>query len=355
MLIHLHSVALKISLCKIINNNTTPFPSRRFKYLANYMHLEMLLPELEVDLLALGLLTRIANIARRNTGSAEVHTDLGPERALQTVHVRAVQDAVAHATQQTREVGAAEVGARLEFGKRILVRADRVKNNVLRSVDVHFLRKVRMDAQELVAVGAAEGLRFERGEQRLEPLERRRVFADPDEFDAAEALGRVGAKTEVVNGFEDRGPGCDADTGTDQDGDFVLEDIFCGGSVGSVDLQAGHGLAVLQRNLVHAHGVELVVQLGLRLSGTKSIGKSAGKVTDLANVDGDVGVVGAGSDRKWMPLVVADIWAVEEKPLSRLVLHAGLSELNLNSICFGLADVQAQITGETYRMGGGRP
>jgi hypothetical protein len=33
-----------------------------------------------------------------------------------------------------------------------------------------------------------------------------------------------------------------------------------------------------------------------------------------------------------MPLVVADIRAVEEKPLSRLVLHAGLCELNLNSI-----------------------
>src|SRR3712207_4052153 len=33
-----------------------------------------------------------------------------------------------------------------------------------------------------------------------------------------------------------------------------------------------------------------------------------------------------------MPLVVADFWAVEEKPLSGLVLHAGLGELNLNSI-----------------------
>jgi hypothetical protein len=34
-----------------------------------------------------------------------------------------------------------------------------------------------------------------------------------------------------------------------------------------------------------------------------------------------------------MPLVVADFWAVEEEPLSRLVLHAGLGELDLNGIC----------------------
>lgn len=33
-----------------------------------------------------------------------------------------------------------------------------------------------------------------------------------------------------------------------------------------------------------------------------------------------------------MPLVVADFWAVQEEPLARLVLHAGLGELDLDSI-----------------------
>lgn len=189
-----------------------------------------------------------------------------------------------------------------------------------------------MNAQELVAVRAAEGLGFERGEERLKPFEGGSVFADPDEFDTAETLGRVGAETEVVDGLENRGPRCYTNTSTDEDSDFVLEDVFCGGSIGSIDLEAGHSLAVLKRNLVHAHGVELIVQLRLRLSGTKSIGKSASKVTNLADVDGDVGVVGARCDRKGMPLVVADLRAVEEEPLSWLVLHAGLSELDLHSV-----------------------
>jgi hypothetical protein len=302
------------------------------------LHLEMLLPELEVDLLARRLLTRALDIASRNIGSAEVHSDFGAERAFQAVHVGTVKDAVAHTAQEALEVRAAKVCSRFEFGEGILVCANRVEDNVLRRVGIHFLRQVCVDAQELVAVAAAEGLRFERGEQRLEPFERRSVFADPDELDAAETLGRVGAQAEVVDGLENRGPGCDTNTGTDEDGDFVLEDVLSGRSVRSVNLEAGHLLTVLQRNFVHAHGVKLVVQLGLRLSSTKSIGKSAGKVTDLADVDRDVRVVGAGGNRKWMPLVVADLWAVQEKPLSWLVPHARLLELNLNGIYFELAD-----------------
>lgn len=48
-----------------------------------------------------------------------------------------------------------------------------------------------MDAQKLVAVAGAGGLGFERGEERLEPLEGRCIFADPDELYAAKALGWV--------------------------------------------------------------------------------------------------------------------------------------------------------------------
>jgi len=223
----------------------------------------MLLPELEVDFLARGHLTRLLDIPRRNVGSAEVYSDFCPERALEAVHVGAVQDAVAHTAEQALEVGTTKVGPRLEFGQRILVGTNRVEHNVLRSVGIHLLREVGVDAQELVAIGAAQGLRFERGEERLEPLERRCVFADPDEFDTAETLGGVGAETEVVDGLEDRGPGCHTDTGTDEHGDFVLEDVFCGGSVRSINLEARHLLAVLKRDLVHTHRVELIVELRL--------------------------------------------------------------------------------------------
>jgi hypothetical protein len=63
-------------------------------------------------------------------------------------------------------------------------------------------------------------------------------------------------------------------------------------------------------------------------------------------VDGDVGVVGARGDRKRMPLVVANIRTVEEQPLSWLVLHAGLGELDLNSVCLELGRVHARIKGK---------
>lgn len=54
-------------------------------------------------------------------------------------------------------------------------------------------------------------------------------------------------------------------------------------------------------------------------------------------MDRDVRVMRARGDRKWMPLVVADLWAVKEEPLSGLILHAGFGELDLNSIYSPLA------------------
>lgn len=122
--------------------------------------LEVLLPELEVHLLTCRLLTRLLNVPGRNVRPAEVHTDICLQRALQPVHVRAVQQAVAHAAQQAGEVRTTEVGPGLELGEGILVGTDRVEDNVLRCVGVHFLRQVCVDAQELVAVRRAAGLGF---------------------------------------------------------------------------------------------------------------------------------------------------------------------------------------------------
>jgi hypothetical protein len=305
------------------------------------VHLKMLLPELKVHLLARSLLTRHLDIPRRNTGPAKVHTHLRPQRALQPIHIGTIQNAIAHATQQAREIRASKVRATLELGEGIFVGTDGVEHNVLRGVDVHFLRQVRVDAQELVAVGPA-GLCFERGEEGLEPLEGRRVLAHPDELDAAQALGRVGRQAQVVDGLEDGRPGRNADTGTNQDGNFVLEDVFGGRAVGAVNLERGHLLAVLEGDFVHAHGVELVVEFGLGLSGAEGVGEGAREVADLADVHGNVGVVGARGDRKGVPLVVADFRAVEEEPLAWLVLHAGLGELDLDGV-FGVLAVYCVI------------
>ena len=102
-----------------------------------------------------------------------------------------------------------------------------------------------MDAKELGVVGVGGGgggLGLERGQQGLEPLEAGGVAADPDELDAAEALGRVGAGALVPDVLEDAGPGGDADAGADEHGDLVLEHVFGRGAVGAVDPDGRHGL-----------------------------------------------------------------------------------------------------------------
>jgi len=124
----------------------------------------MLLPELEIDLLARRLLTRLLDIARRDIRAAEIHPDIRAQRALQAAHIAAIHDAVAHATQQPGEIGPPEIRAALQLRQRILVRADRVEDDVVRRVDVDALGEVGVDAQEVGAVGAgrAHALGFER-------------------------------------------------------------------------------------------------------------------------------------------------------------------------------------------------
>lgn len=113
-----------------------------------------------------------------------------------------------------------------------------------------------MDSQELEArpgiCGCVLGLGFEAAEKRLEPFKGARIFADPDEFDSSEARRGVGARAEMPDVFQDAGPGGDADAGADKDGDFVVEDIFGGGSIRAVDPDIGHRLVVLKGNFVDA-------------------------------------------------------------------------------------------------------
>jgi len=197
-----------------------------------------------------------------------------------------------------------------------------------------------VDAEELrrtLRVGCGGGLGFEAGEQRLEPFEGGGVLADPDELDAAQPGGRVGPAAQVPDAFENGGPGRDADAGADEDGDLVVEDVFGGGAVGAVDAQARHGLPVLQRDLVHTHGVEGVVVFGLGGPGAEGVAEGAREVADLADVHADVGVEGAGGDGEGVPLGGGDGGDVEHQPLAGFVFQGGLGELDLHGVV-GVAD-----------------
>lgn len=132
--------------------------------------------------------------------------------------------------------------------------------------------------------------------------------------------------------FEDAGPRRDADAGADEDGDFVVEDVFGRGTVRSVDTDSWHCLAVLERDFVHAHWVEAFELFGLEGAGAEGVAESACEVAYLSDVDGDVGVEGAGGDGKWVPLVTGDGRDVDEEPLPCFVAHGRFAELNLHRI-----------------------
>lgn len=137
--------------------------------------------------------------------------------------------------------------------------------------------------------------------------------------------------------LEDGCPRGDTNTSTDEDGDFVLKYVLSGSTIRSINTESGHLVTVLKSDFVHAHGVDIIVELGLSSTSTKSITQFAGKVSNLTDVDRHIGVEWARSDREWMPLVLGERRHLDEKPLASLVLERRLVELNLNHIV-GVSD-----------------
>lgn len=297
---------------------------------------KMFLPEPKPHLPTRRLLGRPLDIPSSRIRPAEIHPDVRLQTALQPADIRPVHDTIPHGAEEATEIRAAEIRARAEFGQGILGGADAVEVDVGGGVEIHFLREVGVNAEEFGPRarmrGGGLGLVFQAAEQSLEPFEGGGVLADPDEFDAAEAAGRVGPRAQVPDVLEDAGPGGDADAGADEDGDFVVEDVFGGGAVGSVDADVRHGLVVLQRDLVDARWVEAVEFLGLRGAAPEGVADVARPVADLAHVNADVGVEGAGGDGEGVPLGGADRGDVDEQPLPGFVPHRRFLELDLHGV-----------------------
>lgn len=188
-----------------------------------------------------------------------------------------------------------------------------------------------MNAQELrtTLIGSSAGrLRFQRGEKSLEPLKGGSILTDPDELDTTQSAGRIRAGSQVPDILEDRGPWCDADAGSDEDGDFVFEDVFGGCTIWPVDAEFRHHLPVLEGDFVHAHWVEGFEVFRLCGTASQCVCKGASEVTYLADVDADVGVEGAGGDGEWVPLGTGHVWDLDKEPLACFVFHAWFVELD---------------------------
>ena len=273
-------------------------------------HLKVLLPKPKPHQIVVRPFTRRLDLPRRSRGPTEIHPHRGShlrtQLVLPDIHIALVHQPIPHGAEQALEVRPAVLRFRAQFREWIETVADGVEVDIRRGIRVDLLREVGVDAQKLgpaVCFGGARRLGFEAAEQGLEPLEGFNGAGDPDELDALETFGRVGARADVVDVFEHGGPGGDADAGADEDGDLVVEDVFGRRAVGAVDAQGGHGLVVLQGDFVDAVVVVLPEVAGLGGAAAEAVAEGAGEVADLSDVDGDVGVEGAGGDGEGVPLL----------------------------------------------------
>ena len=295
----------------------------------------MLLPKFKLDIPRRRRHSSPPNLSRRRIRPTEINPNLSRHSTLQRTHISLINKPIPHRSKETSKIRPPEIRPTPQLSQRIETLPHGVQVDIRRGVVVQPLREIRMDAQELctpLARGRGGGLRLQRGEEGLEPLKGGSVLADPDELDTTQSPRRVGARAQVPDVFEDRGPGGDADAGADEDGDFVLEDVFGGGSVGPVDAEGGHHLPVLERDFVHTHWIEAFEVSGLRRSAAESVSEAAGEVADLPDVYADVWVEGTGCDGKGVPLGVGDFGDLEEEPLAGFVFHAWFAELDLHCI-----------------------
>lgn len=94
---------------------------------------------------------------------------------------------------------------------------------------------------------------------------------------------------------------------------------------------------VLEGDFIDARGIEAVELFGLGRTAAESVTNGAGPIADLADVDANIGIEGAGGDCERVPLRGADGGNVDQQPLASFVLHRGLRELDFHRIV-GVAD-----------------
>src|SRR5688572_28055812 len=114
-----------------------------------------------------------------------------------------------------------EVGRAPQAGDGVLVSVGVVDHDVGRVVCLDLGRQVCVNLNATLHILCLNG-----EEKRAEPFKRTEVTADPEEV----YLGKTGLLLGVVHAVPDRlqnrGEGSDTNTGTHEDGDFVLEHIF---------------------------------------------------------------------------------------------------------------------------------
>lgn len=175
--------------------------------------------------------------------------------------------------------------------------------------------------------------------QALEPTERWRITANPEELDTAERT-ECTLLLPVPDMLEDGCKGCDTDTSANKDRNLTVEHILGRGTVRTVNSDSGKGVGTVGVKLDKISAVaEYVVIFFLRTlhgcfghrsdygrTSTKAFTESMSPVTNLTNMDGDVRVLGGRGDGEGVPLKTRDIRNLDEDPLTRCIFEAGLDD-----------------------------
>lgn len=98
-------------------------------------------------------------------------------------------------------------------------------------------------------------LRLDSQQQTPEPLEGSEVSADPEEVDLAKARLLLRVVHAVPDTLKDGCERCDTNTGTDQDGNLVLEHVLRGGSEGAVNVDTRKNTADRRVDAISARSV----------------------------------------------------------------------------------------------------
>jgi len=304
-------------------------------------NLEVLLGERELNVRAGSRLGFQLNSLGEDRRSTEVDSNARFELTGAAGQVLAEFDGTTKAAKDGLPVGTAIHGTGPQKGQRIVLSTGIVDDNVPDGIFLELLGEVDVDTQKVgVHLGSFDFL-----EQTLEPTERRSIPADPKEFDTAERTERA-FLLPVPDVLEDRGEWSHTNTSTNENSDFGVEHILSGCTVGTINANNGQGAAVgvgieFDKVSTAEGGLGIFLLRGLEGSGSEGLddgrtsantfAETLGPVTDLTDVDGNIGIFGSRRDGKGMPLPVRDIGNLDEKPLAGGVLEAGLEDTEFHS------------------------
>lgn len=300
----------------------------------------MFLGKREPDRGAVVVLASLLESLGNGGRSAEVGTDGGLELGVAAGNVLTGLNSLLDSTIDALPVGATEEGPGAKEGKRVVLGTSIVDRDVPEHVFVDLLGEVDTDAEEVgISLGGLDFL-----EKTLEPTEGRSITADPEELDTAERAD-IAPLLAVPDVLKDRSEWRNTDTSTDQDGDLAVEHILGGSTEGTIDSDGGElrSTSVLELDEVTTDTDGGLVVLLSTLHGsrghgsndrganTETVTKGASPVTDLADVNGNVGVFRGRGDGERMPLEARELRNLEEEPLASSVLEAGLDDAELHS------------------------